>query len=152
MFGHRRSADHHPNLLPHASGAKRFDGFTHSRHRHGQQRGERDDIGLIGTNRFYEGLRRYVGSKIVDFKAAAFEHRGDQVLPDIVEIARDRSNDHFRHGLRAARGKKRPQDPKRALHRPPGEQQLGHEIVFAFKAAADFVHRRNHAGGNQLNG
>lgn len=46
-------------------------------------------------------------------------------------------------------GQERAQQLQRALHRPCGEQQLGHEVLFFLVAFAHLVHRRHHGARDQ---
>ena len=96
-------------------------------------------------NRFDEFFRRDVDAEVDHFESGAFEHRGDEVFPDVVHVALDRSDDDATDFLDARANHHRIQEPHRDLRRFRRHQEFRNEIFPFVEEAADFVHRRNDA-------
>ena len=140
-----RAPDEDLDLVADACLFECVDRLLHRRHRDGEQRREANDIGagvLDGVDELFGGD---VGAEVDDIEAAAFEHRGDEVLADVMEVALDGADDDASRGLCALRGQQRAQQCERAFHGARREQQFRHEVFFALEAFAHLVHGGNHA-------
>ena len=87
LLSDRGAADHHLGLAANARLLQGVDDRLHHGHGGGQQGGEGDDGAVLLLGRFDEFLRRHVNAQIDHFEPAAFEHRGHQVLADVVQVA-----------------------------------------------------------------
>ena len=90
-----------------------------------------------------EFLGRDVDAEVEHGEAGALEHDVDEVLADVVDVALDGAHHVRADRLRAGLGQQRAQDVERTLHRPGGDQHLGHEVVAALEPRADLLERRD---------
>jgi hypothetical protein len=94
-----------------------------------------------GLDEFFGGD---VDAEVDDFESTAFEHSGDEVFADIVEVAFDGTDDDAADGFGAAGGEDGANEFEGGLHGARGEEEFGHEIIATFEATADFGHGRGH--------
>src|ERR1035438_4159899 len=95
-------------------------------------------------------LRNWRSDRVRSFEAAAFKHRRDNVLADIVQVALYCPDDHA-HGHPLSGGdEQRPNQFHRALHGAAGQQKLWDEVLLGLKQFSYLVHCRHHRLGNQL--
>ena len=119
--------------------------LLHVGHGGGQQRRHADDLRLVLVDGLDELLGRHVRAQVDDLEAGAFEHHGDQVLADVVQVALDGADDDLAGRRRAARGQVRLEDRQAALHGARGDQHLGHEVLVLLEQPADLGHGRDQA-------
>ena len=143
-LGDRRSADHHLHLIADAGRLDRFDRGLHAGHGGREEGGHGDDFGMGVPDGSDELLRRHVDAQVDHLEAAALQHRGHQVLADVVQIAPDGANRHPADRLGAALGQPGPDELQGALHRAGRDQQLRHEVLVRLEPPPDFIHRRDH--------
>ena len=82
----------------------------------------------------YDGLRRNVPAQVQHLVAVVSQHRADDVLADVVDVAVDRGDDEtaFFHRSTALLGNGGANDLKHGLGRLGGAQELGQESLTLF--------------------
>jgi hypothetical protein len=85
-----------------------------------------------------------VVAEIDDFVTGALEHDGDEVLPDIVQIALDRADGDLAPRFAPGGGDEGFEKGQAGLHGAGGDQQFGDVGFVPGETVAHFAHGRNH--------
>ena len=79
-------------------------------------------------------------AEVVDLEAGALEHHPHEVLPDVVDVALDRADDHGADGLGAGFGQQGAEQGHAGLHGVGCQEDLGHEEDAVSEVDADDAH------------
>src|SRR5208283_2509338 len=144
LRGNGSTANHHLYAIADTGAFERFNRRAHGGHGHRQQSGQANEIGSLRRDGLDELFRSDVRAEIRDFKAATFQHRRDQILADVMQVAFDGADHHAASRLGAGGCQQWPENIEGRFHGPAGEKQIRNEILFTLEAAAHLVHRRDH--------
>ncbi|MFM1941160.1 MAG: hypothetical protein RI897_142 [Verrucomicrobiota bacterium] len=132
------------DLVADTGGFEGFDGDAHGVHGGGEEGGHGDEVDAFIADGGDEFLGVDIDAEVEDFEAAAFEHGGDEVFTDIVEVTFDGADGNGSDGFSAGGGEEGADEFEGGFHGPGGEEEFGHEVIAAFEALADLVHGRGH--------
>ena len=68
-----------------------------------------------------------INTNIDHFKTSAFQHHGDKVLADIVNVSLNRADDHLTDGLRPCLGQQWAQDRHTTFHSISRHEDFRHK-------------------------
>src|SRR5450756_254990 len=139
--GRGGAADHHLDVLAQAGDLERLDGLLLVGHRRGKQGGEQEQVAVGLLDLRDEGLDRYVAAHVADREAGGGEHRADDRLADLVDVAGDRAGDIHAEGPAAPAGGVDGglQDGHGGLHGLGALDQLGEEELALAEEVADLL-------------